>query len=124
MRQANLTYIQEVFIRDGSLVCPSCKHTNLHQCNVTVFERAEDDAYTTVIAQNGADAQVSRFKSEDTCNPSSRRHGLLLEFTCEHCHADKFTVKPWPAKVDWSAPNPFLLGISQHKGDTLMQWFK
>lgn len=122
MHGSNLKYFADALIDDGTLLCPSCEEPYLHQCNVTVFERGEDDEYTTVIAQNGADAQVNRFKSDDTCNPSSRRHGLLLEFTCEHCHADQFTSGE--GNSYWSAPNPFLLGIAQHKGVTLMQWFK
>jgi hypothetical protein len=117
MRQANLTYVQEAFIDGGSLVCPSCNNTNLHQLNVTVYERGEDDSYTTVIAQNKHEVYASKFKSEDTCNPSSRRNGLLLEFMCEHCHESD-------SEKGWSTEKPFLLGISQHKGDTLMQWFK
>jgi len=113
----NLKYVCEADVEDGTLFCPSCKDMYLHQGNVTVFEREEDAEYTTVIAQNKDTAQVNRFKSDDTCNPSSRRHGLLIEFSCEFCHAGNL-------KEDWSTDKPFLLGVSQHKGNTLLQWFK
>ena len=90
----------------GRLKC-KCGSDYLHQGNVTVFQRDEDNAFTTIIAQDGDTAQVSVFPSQDTCNPSPRRHGLILEFHCESCGQD--------GKVQQ-------LAIFQHKGNTYMEW--
>lgn len=90
---------------NGQLNCPCGGEGNLHQGNVTIFQRHEDGDITTVIAQDKNTAQVSDFPSQDTCNPSPRRHGLLIEFSCEQC----------PEKTCH-------LSIFQHKGHTFVQW--
>ena len=90
----------------GQLKC-KCGSDFLHQGDVTIFEREEDSALTTVIAQSGDSAQVSTFPSQDTCNPSPRRHGLIIEFHCEDCGQDG-------AKQQ--------LAIFQHKGCTFVEW--
>jgi hypothetical protein len=95
----------------GALDCPDCGDNYLHHGNVTIFQRSEDDDFTTVIAQSGTEAQVSDFPSADTCNPSSRRHGMIIEFECEYCHNDAETPKP-----------PHRLAVIQHKGNTYMEW--
>lgn len=94
----------------GQLRC-KCGSEYLHQGNITIFQRAEDEKITTVIAQNDKTVQVSDFPSDDTCNPSPRRHGLILEFDCENCGSwgDK------PGQVQ-------RLAIFQHKGGTYMEW--
>lgn len=89
----------------GELNCSCGGHGNLHHGNVTVFKRREDADVTTVIAQDGDTAQVSTFPSADTCNPSPRRSGMLIEFSCEQC--------PWKSMQ---------LAIFQHKGATFMEW--
>lgn len=89
----------------GHLNCPCGGGGNLHHGNVTVFKRGEDGDITTVIAQNGDTAQTSKFPSADTCNPSPRRSGMLIEFECEQC----------PEKN-------MRLAIFQHKGDTFVEW--
>ena len=94
----------------GALSCPDCGEQYLHHGDVTIFQRDEDDKFTTVIAQNGTHAEVSDFPSADTCNPSSRRHGLTIEFECEHWHGEKKEIPP------------FRLAILQHKGNTFMEW--
>jgi hypothetical protein len=98
---------------DGRLACPKCGDIYIHQGNTTVFERREDDDYVTVIAQNNAEVTNSKFLNADTCNPSSRRHGMLIEFTCEECHS----VPP-----EQEAPAPFRLAVYQHKGNTFVEW--
>lgn len=70
---------------------------------------------TTVIAQNGDTAQVATFPSADTCNPSSRRQGLSIEFECEMCHGDMDDGKK-------NTLPPFQLAILQHKGNTYIEW--
>lgn len=90
----------------GRLCCPDCGDGNTHQLNTTIFEREEDADLTTVIAQDGDKVQVSKFPSKDTCNPSPRRHGLIIEFACEQCGMDK----------------THRLAIFQHKGHTYVEW--
>lgn len=81
----------------GELICPSCGSTYLNHYKVEVFERGED-------AKHGVHATVSAGKAVmDTSlagNPSTRRHGLFVQFRCEGCDA-----------------NP-VLAIGQHKGNT------
>ncbi len=89
----------------GHLDCPCGGGGNLHQGNVTIFMRKEDGRTTTVIAQDGTTAQTCDFPSEDTCNPSPRRSGMLIEFDCEQCPENKLQ-----------------LAIFQHKGDTFVEW--
>jgi hypothetical protein len=89
----------------GQLDCPCGGGGNLHHDNVTIFACGEDPNTTTVIAQDGRTAQVSDFPSQDTCNPSPRRHGMLIEFDCEQCPDKKMQ-----------------LAIFQHKGHTYMEW--
>ena len=64
----------------GLLKC-KCGGTNLHQEN-----------------------QTSSFPSQDTCNPSPRRQGMLIEFYCEGCEG------------------ALRLAVFQHKGSTYMEW--
>lgn len=94
----------------GQLKC-KCGSTYLHQTNVTVFERSEDASTTTVIAQDGKTVQATDFPNRDTCNPSPRRHGLIIEFDCEDCG---------PMSEGGGALQR--LAIFQHKGNTFMEW--
>ena len=96
-------------IRDGQLICPGCNGEWIHQRNTTVFAREEGDDLTTVLTQNGTDGQIVKFPSGDTCNPSPRRQGIIVEFECENCHYDS----PLPQ---------FRLAIIQHKGNTYVEW--
>lgn len=89
----------------GCLSCPCGSGGNLHQGNVTIFACGEDANKTVVIAQDGPTAQVSEFPSADTCNPSPRRHGMLIEFHCEQC-----------------SDQTYRLAIFQHKGNTFVEW--
>lgn len=106
-----------VNIVGDALLCPKCGDNYLHHRNITIFERSEDDKLTTVIAQSGHEVQTSKFPSADTCNPSSRRNGILIEFECEHCHYDY---------GDGISPDGetelFRLAILQHKGNTFVEW--
>lgn len=89
----------------GELNCHCGGGGNLHQGNVTIFHRGEDGDTTTVIAQDGKTVQATDFPNRDTCNPSPRRHGMLIEFECEQC----------PGK-------DLRLAIFQHKGHTFVEW--
>lgn len=98
----------------GSLLkCPKCKDVWLHQGNVTVYERSEDAEFTTVIAQSEDKVVVTKFPSADTHNPSGRRRGMTIEFWCESCNDSG--VSDYEGK-------PFYLAISQHKGNTFVEW--
>jgi hypothetical protein len=81
----------------AELLCPACEGTYLHHGTVEVFECGED-------AEHGVHVTVSDGKATmDTSlkgNPSSRRHGLKINFWCEQCHATS------------------VLLIKQHKGNT------
>jgi hypothetical protein len=110
--------MQNVLLEDNKwLKCPKCSEHYLHQCDTTIYQRSEDDKNTTVIAQHGHGVQVSQFPSDDTCNPSSRRHGMVIEFMCEHCHYDYGNEEITPEYVDL-----FRLAIYQHKGVTFIEW--
>ena len=81
----------------AELECPNCNGNNLHHGKVEVFDREEDKStglrVSIVDGASTIDTNLQR-------NPSERRHGLIIHFSCEHCEA-----KP-------------LLTIVQHKGST------
>ena len=102
----------------SELLCPSCNDMYLHQRNVTVFQRYEDQDKTIVMQQCEDEMFVTTFPSEDTCNPSPRRHGLLIEFECEHCHYTHID-----GEGDEMPKEPLhRLAIYQHKGVTYVEW--
>ena len=83
------------------LKCPSCDWSNLHHVSVEVFEREEDAMTGVHVHVEGAHVLVD---GDLTGNPSSRRTGLLIRFTCETC--DTLSI----------------LQMIQHKGSTYMEW--
>ena len=97
----------------GWLQCPACGQQNLHHQAVCITDRSEDNEKGTgVLIQGIGDWNRSkRFEihSMNDCsmalNPSPRRGGIVIEFCCEHCDAEP------------------QLGIYQHKGTTLIEWF-
>jgi len=92
---------QKVARGDG-VACPGCGNQYLHHGEVTVFSRDEDAAkcLVTTIGVFGTNVELTDGKG----NPSARRHGVMIEFSCEHCYA---------------AP---VLEIVQHKGMTYIEW--
>jgi hypothetical protein len=100
----------------GELICPCGNGGNIHQGNTTIFECGEDPDTVTVIAQDGHNVQATKFPARDTCNPSPRRHGMLIEFTCEQCSYN-YDGENYPT-ID----KTFRLAIFQHKGNTFMEW--
>lgn len=82
------------------LRCPGCGLTNLHQMQVDVFERDEDQGGIHVSVRRGSAAVDQNLAH----NPSSRRQGLRIMFECEHCVEERFLL------------------ISQHKGTTFVGW--
>ncbi len=87
------------FIDDG-LRCPNCGGENLHHGIPFVFDRSEDDEEVTV--HHGSN--TAKMPSRGSGNPSLRRDGIVIPFSCEHCDAQLF------------------LDIAQHKGSTLVSW--
>jgi hypothetical protein len=85
------------------LVCPQCGYLNLHQGRVTVFDRSEDARMTVVNTVDGGRTSTHLLPNPIT-NPSSRRHGLAIAFSCEHCG------------------DGLELTIAQHKGSTEFAW--
>lgn len=88
------------------LKCPHCEELYLHHGDVSVFNRHEDAemVMATHVIGSPQSTMTSLVKNNDSQNPSSRRHGMVIEFECEICH---------------SRPK---LTISQHKGHTIMEW--
>lgn len=85
----------------AALKCPSCGFNYLHQEVVEIFERVED-------AVDGLHVKVEKLSlTADTNlkgNPSRRRHGLTIKFSCEGCNC-----RP-------------VLEIIQHKGNTFVDF--
>lgn len=79
------------------LECPSCGGNHLRHEKIDVFEREEDrDDGIHILVTDGAATVDTSLKG----NSSSRRHGLSVRFSCEHC------------------PEKPVLTITQHKGNT------
>jgi len=69
-----------------ALQCPECEHDHLHQEGVGVFVRNEEDSKDGLTADvNYADTDVVISSNADTDNPSSRRDGIVIRFSCEMC---------------------------------------
>lgn len=94
---------------EGYLRCHHCGEHYLHQGNTTIFSRVEDADWTRVMQQNGDEMVTTDFPSIDVLNPSSRRHGMIIEFSCEYCHGDE-------------SLDSLRLAIYQHKGVTFIEW--
>src|ERR1700733_4828421 len=94
----------------GMVLCPKCRGDNLHQWEVEVFNRPQEDAPSLAvrIGRSGA----PRLGDPDA-NPSSRRGGLLIYFLCENCHPD-FEL--------FDRSQAFVMAIYQHKGNTFIEW--
>jgi hypothetical protein len=87
------------------LLCPhpGCQDTYLHHGPVYVFERTQgyEDGPTVTTIVKGPDTTVSH---DGPRNPSFRRNGLIVHFTCEICGGDA------------------VLSIHQHKGCTYVDF--
>ena len=93
------------FNDDDILPCPQCGGWHLHQERVEVFTREHDDAPSQVIVVDDSKISIKLVNE----NPSSRREGLLIFFSCEEC---RFGHKG------------AALAIYQHKGNTYVNWVK
>ena len=77
---------KEIQIDSGEwLVCPSCGENYLHQRWVREYDRAGEDGDTTVTEVYGTKVRTVNADSER--NPSRRRDGIRIAFSCECCTA-------------------------------------
>lgn len=81
----------------GELQCPSCGCNYLHHERVEVFDRAEDAATGTHVVVDAGKVEVD---NSMIGNPSKRRDGIRIHFSCEGCK-----------------DHPYM-EIVQHKGNT------
>lgn len=99
---------------DWGLMCPVCtKNNNLHHSDVEICNRQEDAyigqrvlvSFQDGFGEGGVE-QLPQVLIDDNVgnNPSPRRHGLRIKFSCETC------------------PGIFWLLIYQHKGTTYLRW--
>ena len=92
--------------------CPHCLYEYTHTSRVEVYNRQVEDGYCWRHAVMGSKVKSS-VDSRD--NPSPRRNGIRIYFTCESCHSD--AMIPYP----FDAPPEFELLIYQHKGQTFLK---
>lgn len=89
MRQTRT--IMEGLIQGENLRCPSCFSEYIWHHQVKVFSRdCQDGDGICVETLNGASVFVTKNMSE---NPSIRRDGVLVRFSCEECgRVSKLTI--------------------------------
>lgn len=87
-----------------SLLCPQCGGVCTHQGAVVAFMREAEDSKEgiSVLVQPNRELSVKRSMAG---NPSSRRNGLSIAFSCETCN------------------RLFCLNVYQHKGTTYLGMF-
>ena len=92
------------------LSCPNCGENWLHQCGVDVFCRNSEDEEQGLHASVDYSGEVSidGDTSTNSGNPSRRRDGIKIQFSCEQCSD--------------SIEDTFELRIAQHKGNELIYW--
>lgn len=90
------------------LICPQCGGSDLHHNTITIYERlrGEDDPNTLVTNVNNGPRVSLKFNPN---NPSDRRDGLGITFTCESCES-------------LNNGGIMELTIAQHKGTTYFKW--
>lgn len=80
------------------LLCPKCGGNNLHHATVSVFVRSGEDQASTVTTIGSESLAIN------LDNPSDRRDGIRIMFSCENCDLSND------------------LTIVQHKGCTHVRW--
>ncbi len=85
---------------EDTLLCPACGSAYLHHYKVEVFRRDKEDADKGVHAVVWGSSVIVGNSMKD--NPSSRRDGLRILFSCEGC------------------PSISEMTLVQHKGSTLL----
>lgn len=89
-----------------AIECPKCSEafSALHHETVKVFNRDSEDDISGVYTEI-RDTKVETRRNLPAGNPSSRRNGVAINFSCEQCGS-----------------NVGNLCIGQHKGSTFMYW--
>lgn len=109
-----------MFEEDGqTLVCP-CECPNLHQETVEVYQCYEDSAGIFTEATL-TETTIKSFSKHAKQNPSSRRNGLRIFFSCEWCHNSHYGIDENGEEIEQAVPPLFELTIAQHKGITIFQ---
>jgi hypothetical protein len=89
-----------------AIKCPKCGEaiSSLHHETVKVFNRDSEDKVTGLYTEiRGTKVETRRCLPAG--NPSSRRGGVVINFSCEQC-----------------GPNVGNLCVAQHKGSTFLYW--
>lgn len=86
------------------LICSQCDGTYLHHYETVVYDRKEDSEMTAVTEVRPGRVHHAVERSDSVKNPSSRRHGVVIRFTCEGCEGVKEIT------------------VVQHKGQTFIKW--
>lgn len=90
---------------DNILLCPHCDTDYMHHAGVEIYNCKEDavaDRISVSTCDHNNKYQLT--VDQEGKNPSSRRDGIRLFFTCESCNQVS------------------ALTIAQHKGQTFMEW--
>lgn len=106
---------------DDSLTCPSCDCDNLHQGTVEVYQCHEDHDGICTVAEI-METKITHIPRHFPLNPSSRRNGLRIYFSCENCHNEHNGYDENGEELFVETPPLFELTIAQHKGYTNMQF--
>ena len=106
---------EQVVIEKGNwLCCPSCGDNVLHQQAIDVFFRregySESHGVGIVPKEKGLLRGTMDIKSPFMSNPSDKRDGINILFTCENC--------THPLRD----AHCFVLTLSQDHGRTIMKW--
>jgi len=99
----------ELFDDEDALMCPRCGGNYLHHEKIIVYTRGEDAEETVVTTISGRETVVQTVLSSEIKNPSKRRHGMTIVFSCEFCEAEKLDYE-------------YELHLKQHKGNTFIGW--
>lgn len=94
-----------IVIEQGVLRCPKCGSENLHHHAITVCDRNEDADTVIRSVIEGSATRMDVCANDASRNPSSRRHGLFIQFSCEICGRQDLE-----------------LTFAQHKGQTYVEW--
>lgn len=92
---------------DSTLTCPRCGGSYLHHRSGVFYERGEDDESTVKITVGDFESNMVVVPSKSSGNPSRRRDGFVMRFSCESCSKSEPDLE---------------LSIAQHKGQTLISW--
>lgn len=96
---------QQVEFYDSVLLCPSCGYANLHQSRVEVVFRDKDRAGYVHTIRPLESSSIRKRDKEISEDFKTRRGAVRIMFECEFCRGKRF-----------------FLNISQHTGQTIIQW--